>query len=89
MQQHQKFFPLFDLKNKLTNSFLIVANIKDEKGLVKSGNERVITARLSDAKFFWERNKSQTFWPLYWEGNKLQAFSQTKHKNTDARYNTL
>ena len=76
MQQHQKFFPLFDLKNKLTNSFLIVANIKDEKGLVKSGNERVITARLSDAKFFWERNKSQNLVKQVGKLKKLSFFDR-------------
>jgi len=76
MQQHQKFFPLFDLENKLTNSFLIVANIKDEKGLVKSGNERVITARLSDAKFFWERNKSQNLVKQVGKLEKLSFFDR-------------
>ena len=54
MQQHQKYFPLFDNSNKLTNLFLIVANLSDKKGYIKTGNQRVIEARLSDAKFFWE-----------------------------------
>ncbi len=60
MQQHQKYFPIFDNKNKLTNFFLLVANLPDKKGLIKIGNERVIEARLSDAKFFWEKNKTQS-----------------------------
>tara|TARA_B100000029_G_scaffold380383_1_gene375398 strand:+ start:456 stop:2522 length:2067 start_codon:yes stop_codon:yes gene_type:complete len=60
MQQHQKYFPLFDNNNKLTNLFLIVSNLKDVKGYIKTGNQRVIEARLSDAKFFWEKNKSQS-----------------------------
>jgi len=34
--------------------------LEDKKGLVKIGNERVISARLSDAKFFWEKNKAQS-----------------------------
>ena len=38
---------------------MVVANNKDTKGFIKSGNERVIEARLSDAQFFWEKNKSQ------------------------------
>ena len=52
MQQHQKYFPLFDNNNKLTNLFLLVANLPDKKGYIKIGNQRVIEARLSDAKFF-------------------------------------
>ncbi len=59
MQSHQKYFPTFDEKNQVTNEFLIVANKKDKKGLIKIGNERVIEARLSDAEFFWKKNKSQ------------------------------
>ena len=60
MQQHQKYFPLFDNNNKLTNLFLLVANLPDKKGYIKTGNQRVIEARLSDAKFFWEKNKNQS-----------------------------
>ena len=60
MQQHQKYFPLFNQENNLTNFFIIVTNLEDKKGLVKIGNERVISARLSDAKFFWEKNKAQS-----------------------------
>ena len=59
MQQHQKYFPTFDEKDNLTNIFLIVANSHDNKGFIKIGNESVISARLSDAKFFWEKDKSQ------------------------------
>ena len=58
-QQQQKYFPLFDSANKLTNMFLLVANMPDLKGYIKIGNQRVIEARLSDAKFFWEKNKKQ------------------------------
>ena len=59
MQSHQKYFPTLDEKNQLTNEFLIVANKKDKKGLIKIGNERVIEARLSDAEFFWKKDKTQ------------------------------
>jgi len=59
MQQHQKYFPLITINNKLTNLFLLVANLPDIKGYIKKGNQRVIEARLSDAKFFWEKNKAQ------------------------------
>ena len=59
MQTHQKYFPTLDNKNNIINSFIVVADISDSKGLVKIGNERVIDARLSDAEFFWNKNKSQ------------------------------
>jgi len=59
MQQHQKYFPLFDNNNKLTNYFLLISNLPDIKGYIKTGNQRVIEARLSDAKFFWDKNKKQ------------------------------
>jgi glycyl-tRNA synthetase beta chain len=59
MQHHQKYFPTFDKNGKITNEFLVVANKKDTKGYIKLGNERVVEARLSDAQFFWEKNKSQ------------------------------
>ena len=59
MQSHQKYFPTLDEKNQVTNEFLIVANKKDKKGLIKIGNERVIEARLNDAEFFWKKDKTQ------------------------------
>ena len=58
MQFHQKYFHTFDKKGNITNNFLVVANNKDNKGFIKIGNERVVNARLSDAQFFWEKNKS-------------------------------
>ena len=59
MQYHQKYFPTFDNKNKITNNFIVVADCKDKKGLIKLGNQNVVDARLADAEFFWNRNKSQ------------------------------
>jgi glycyl-tRNA synthetase beta chain len=59
MQSHQKYFPIFNDKNEITNEFLIVANKKDQKGLIKIGNERVVEARLRDAEFFWNKDKTQ------------------------------
>ena len=59
MKHHQKYFHTLDNKGNITNQFLVVANKKDVKGFIKSGNERVIEARLSDAQFFWKKNKSQ------------------------------
>ncbi len=59
MQYHQKYFPTFDNKGAITNEFLVVSNKKDLKGFIKLGNERVVEARLTDAEFFWQKDKSQ------------------------------
>ncbi|WP_440670952.1 glycine--tRNA ligase subunit beta [Candidatus Pelagibacter sp. HIMB1483] len=59
METHQKYFPTFNDKNEITNEFLIVTNKKDLNGLIKIGNERVVEARLSDAEFFWNKDKTQ------------------------------
>ncbi len=59
METHQKYFPIFDNKGEITNEFLIVINKKDQKGLIKIGNERVVEARLSDAEFFWNKDKTK------------------------------
>ena len=59
MESHQKYFPTFNDKNEITNEFLIVTNKKDQKGYIKIGNERVVDARLSDAEFFWNKDKTQ------------------------------
>ena len=59
MQSYQKYFPTFNKKNEITNEFLIISNKKDKNGLIKIGNERVIEARLSDAEFFWNKDKIQ------------------------------
>ena len=59
MEIHQRYFPTFNDKDEITNEFLVVSNKNDNKGLIKSGNERVVNARLSDAEFFWNKDKSQ------------------------------
>jgi len=75
MQYHQKYFPTFDKKGKITNEFLVVANNKDTEGYIKLGNERVVEARLSDAQFFWEKNKSQN---LVKQVSKLKTMNYFK-----------
>ncbi|WP_415286654.1 glycine--tRNA ligase subunit beta [Candidatus Pelagibacter sp. Uisw_104] len=75
MQYHQKYFPTFNKKGKITNEFLVVANNNDEKGYIKLGNERVVEARLSDAQFFWEKNKSQN---LVKQVSKLKSMNYFK-----------
>ena len=69
LQFHQKYFILIDNKNQIRNDFIIVTNKQDSKKLIKLGNERVVEARLSDASFFWEKDKSQN---LIKQINKLK-----------------
>ena len=79
MQFHQKYFHTFDSNENITTNFLVVANNKDNKGFIKSGNERVIEARLNDAKFFWEKNKSNN---LVKQISKLKSINYFKGLGT-------
>lgn len=56
MKENQKYFPLYDVHGKLCNKFLVVAN-NPATDFIKQGNERVITARFSDARFFYEDDR--------------------------------
>ena len=59
MKMHQKCFALRDpATKKLANRFILVSNLTATDGgaQIVSGNEKVIRARLSDAKFFWEQD---------------------------------
>ena len=61
MKQHQKYFPVLATTEeplRLLSRFLIVSNLEtdDPKNIVK-GNERVLRARLSDAKFFYDQDR--------------------------------
>ena len=58
MKANQKYFPLFE-NDKLANKFIVVSNMLAEDGGKKiiAGNERVVKARLSDAKFFWDQDQ--------------------------------
>jgi glycyl-tRNA synthetase beta chain len=58
MKQNQKYFPLVDGRGKLSNRFLIVSNmaIPHPRHIVH-GNERVLRARLADAKFFYDQDR--------------------------------
>lgn len=61
MKANQKYFPLLDINDKLTNKFLIVSNIspKDPSAVI-GGNERVVRPRLADAKFFFDQDRKKT-----------------------------
>jgi glycyl-tRNA synthetase beta chain len=63
MRTHQKYFALHDPKTgKMANRFALVANMVAEDGgkEIVAGNERVLRARLSDAKFFWDEDRKRT-----------------------------
>ncbi|MDP2247342.1 MAG: glycine--tRNA ligase subunit beta [Nitrosomonadales bacterium] len=61
MKANQKYFPLLDANNKLTNKFLIVSNISPaDPSKVIGGNERVVRPRLADAKFFYDQDRKKT-----------------------------
>ena len=61
MKANQKYFPLLDAADRLTNKFLVVSNITpDDASLVIGGNERVVRPRLADAKFFFDQDRKKT-----------------------------
>jgi glycyl-tRNA synthetase beta chain len=61
MRDHQKYFAVEDANGKLLSHFLAVLNTaEDLDGLIRHGNERVLRARFSDARFFWRTDQKQT-----------------------------
>jgi glycyl-tRNA synthetase beta chain len=58
MKEHQKFFSVRNPKTGRIERFVTVANIKtaDNGATILAGNEKVLSARLADAKFFWEND---------------------------------
>ena len=62
MRSHQKYFACLDRDGKLAANFLLVANMaaKDGGAAIVAGNERVLRARLSDARFFWDQDRKIT-----------------------------
>ena len=60
MLMHQRYFPLYDANDKLTNRFIVVSNGDPACAeTIIAGNEKVVRARLSDAKFFYEEDLKQ------------------------------
>lgn len=61
MMEHQRYFPVSDAKGNLHPRFLTITNRTDDSpGAIREGNERVLRARLSDAKYFWESDSRMT-----------------------------
>ena len=57
MREHQRYFSITDKAGKLLNFFITVANIEaKDPDVVINGNERVLRARLNDAKFYYEQD---------------------------------
>ncbi|MDU5683745.1 MAG: glycine--tRNA ligase subunit beta [Veillonella sp.] len=60
MKDHQRYFPLVDQDDKLLPMFLTVRNGSDHSiEVVQAGNERVLRARLDDAKFFFNEDRKK------------------------------
>ena len=60
MKDHQRYFPLVDQNGKLLPMFLTVRNGSDHSiEVVQAGNERVLRARLDDAKFFFNEDRKK------------------------------
>ena len=58
MKEHQKFFSVRDPKSEKIERFITVANREtaDQGATILAGNKKVLSARLADAKFFWEND---------------------------------
>jgi glycyl-tRNA synthetase beta chain len=60
MQEHQRYFPLWERPGRLLPRFVTIANIAStDESAVRAGNERVIRPRLTDAEFFWKQDRSR------------------------------
>ena len=72
MRTHQKYFAVRDPKTKaLAPHFIVVANVEAKDGgkAIAAGNARVLSARLNDARFFWDADKKT---PLFTEERKAK-----------------
>lgn len=90
IRANQKCFVLKKADGTLANRFLLTANIeaKDGGATIIAGNERVIRARLSDAKFFWETDKK--VWREDPEFKRLERFRNvTFHEKLGSQYDRI
>ena len=61
MIHHQHYFPVVDEEGRLKAAFLAVTNMQSEKPeIIARNSERVLTARLRDARFFWDEDRKAT-----------------------------
>jgi glycyl-tRNA synthetase beta chain len=61
MRHHQKYFSVVDDKGKLAPRFIAIANTEGTDGgkAIIAGNERVLRARLADARYFWDQDRKR------------------------------
>ncbi|PPD16421.1 MAG: glycine--tRNA ligase subunit beta [Methylobacterium sp.] len=90
IRANQKCFVLRKSDGSLANRFLLTANIeaKDGGAIIIGGNERVIRARLSDAKFFWETDKR--VWAEDRDFKRLEKFRNvTFHEKLGSQWDRI
>jgi glycyl-tRNA synthetase beta chain len=90
IRANQKCFVLKKRDGKLANRFLLTANVEAKDGgkVIVSGNERVIRARLSDAKFFWETDKR--VWAEDRDFKRLERFKNvTFHEKLGSQWDRI
>lgn len=74
MVEHQKYFPIADSKGQLKNTFIITADNKPSD-LIRKGNQKVLSARLSDGVFLYEQDLKT---PLQQFNEKLRLMTYQK-----------
>ncbi|WP_425361169.1 glycine--tRNA ligase subunit beta [Candidatus Tisiphia endosymbiont of Stenodema calcarata] len=60
MRNHQKYFSTFDETGNFAPYFLFVSNMPNDQNIIVSGNEKVLSARLSDALYFYQQDLSNS-----------------------------
>jgi glycyl-tRNA synthetase beta chain len=76
MQDHQRYFPIVNQHNQLQPYFVMISNIESKQPKqVIAGNERVLRARLSDAKFFYDTDLKHTL------SSRLDDLKQIVYQN--------
>ena len=81
MEVHQRYFPILDKNGKLLPKFVVVRNGIEYSDKVKAGNEKVLSARLADARFFYQEDLKQ---PLIENVKKLETVVFQKDLGTIA-----
>lgn len=79
MQVHQRYFPILNKEGELQPKFIVVRNGIDYSEQVKVGNEKVISARLADARFFYNEDRKV---PLSKNIEKLKTVVYQKNLGT-------
>lgn len=86
MKTHQKYFAVVDAAGRLLNHFVTISNTRArDLGVVAKGNERVLRARLADARFFFEEDQKRSL-EAHAEGLKTVVFQSklgTSHEKVE------